>query len=934
MATIKFSTIKNGDTIPFNPLTDVFQFDDPTISAVSGAINQIENNLKFIYADKSFTFGNVSLGQLTSTNVIFSNNSKLIVGDDKSTTINDDSSNMLSSGSTLPDLLYGMGGDDTLNGGVNADVMIGGAGADTYIVDDSGDQTSENDDGLGDSVEASVTYKLDANVENLKLTGTANINGTGNTLDNELVGNSGNNLLDGGEGVDTMSGGAGDDIYIVENSFYKDYYGLIFYGELYDQVEESSSGATGGTDTVRSFISYTLPGNVERLELQDIFGYIYDIDGTGNNLNNTLIGNNDPNTLNGLEGVDTMIGGDSNDIYYVDNNLDVVIEENTATTDNQVDLVKSTINYILTANVEKLQLMGGANINATGNALNNILYANTGDNVFDGGAGIDAVSYQSRIDSKADYAGADAAYTGVLVSLASPGIQPTRGSGKDTFINIENLIGSQYNDWLVGDDKENRLDGFEGADRLVGGDGNDTYIVDNADLVVETNAATTQTDIVLSSVSHVLSANVEQLTLNGTNPINGTGNELPNIIIGNDKANVLDGMAGADQLVGGGGDDSYVVDTLSDTVVEQPSKGVDTVLTNITYELPMNVENLQLLGAENLTGTGNALANLIYANVGNNILDGKGGTNTVSYQFGSLSGVTVDLSLTKPQVTGGSGTDTLSNFSNLTGSSYNDFLVGTNTDNALNGLGGSDTVSYESATAGVTVDLSSKSAQKTGGSGTDTLLNIENLIGSTFNDVIVASIANNVINGGGGTDTVSYATSAAVEVSLAETLIQNTGGSGWDTLTNIENLTGSKSNDILTGNTGDNILNGGTGVDTMTGGDGKDTYVVDNVLDLIIETNTQLAQIDTVQTNVSFVLNDNVENLQLLDTKKVAINGTGNALDNSLTGNAASNTLIGGAGNDTLNGGDGKDTLQGDLGADSFCFNLPEATGSKVMALI
>jgi serralysin len=574
--------------------------------------------------------------------------------------------------------------------------------------------------------------------------------------------------------------------------------------------------------------------------------------------------------------------------------------------------------------------MGGANINATGNKLNNVLYANTGDNVFDGGLGIDTVSYESRVDSKADFAGADAAYAGVLISLDTTGIQYTRGSGKDTFINIENLIGSQYNDTLTGNSKANRLDGSSGADRLIGGDGNDTYIVDNADLVIETNSATTETDIVLSSVSHVLNANVEQLTLTGNDAINGTGNELSNTIIGNSKANFLDGMAGSDQLKGGNGNDSYVVDTISDTVIEQPSEGIDTVLTDISYTLPMNVENLQLLGSDNLSGTGNALANVIYANVGNNVLDGQGGVNTVSYQFGAITGIRVNLSLTAAQVTGGSGTDTLLNgsFSNLTGSSYDDFLIGTDKDNVLDGLGGSDTVSYESATAVITVDLSSKSAQATGGSGKDTLLNIENLNGSNFNDIITVSTANNIINGGGGVDTVSYAGSAAVEVSLVTSDIQNTGGSGRDILINIENLIGSKSNDILIGNTGDNLLNGGAGIDTLTGGDGNDIYIVDNSLDVVIEKNSQLTQIDTVQSNVSFTLSDNVENLQLLDTKKVSINGTGNSLNNSLTGNAASNTLIGGSGNDTLNGGDGKDTLQGDLGADSFCFNLP--SDSKV----
>ncbi len=917
MATFNFNTITNGQSITFNPATDIFQFDDPAINAGLGSITSVGSNLNFVYPGKSFSLMNVSLGQLTSKNITFTSGSKLLVGDDTTNTINDDSSNTLLSGGTQPDLLYGMGGNDTLNGGGNADVMIGGDGADTYIADDEGDQVNETNDSKDqterDIVNASVSYTLNANVEDLVLTGTSNINGTGNALDNILTGNSGDNLLDGGVDYristgDTMRGGNGNDIYLVDTN--------------YDQVEEVSlSNAGGGIDTVRSFVSYTLPNNVENLELQDVFGRIYDIDGTGNALNNLLIGNKDPNVLNGLDGADTMDGGDSSDIYYVDHIGDLVIETNTAVTDNQTDLVKSFINYTLTANVENLQLMSGDDINATGNTLNNIFYANTGDNIFNGLSGTDTVSYEAQLTSKEIYSGANATYTGVVISLAVPGVQATRGSGKDTFIDIENLIGSQYNDSLTGDSKANRLDGSTGADRLIGGEGNDTYVVDGADIVVETSTETTQIDTVLSSVSYILSANVEQLVLTGKDAVNGTGNELTNVITGNGSANVLDGMAGADRLEGGAGNDRYVVDSF-DTVVEQAGMGTDTVLADISYLLPANVENLQLLGSENLSGTGNTLANVIYSNTGDNILKGGGGIDTVSYQFGAITSVRIDLSSTTAQLTGGSGTDTLTGFSNLTGSIYSDFLIGTNTDNVLDGLDGSDTVSYESSSAGITVDLSSKSAQKTGGSGTDTLLNIENLTGSTFNDLITASNANNIISGGSGFDTVSYATSAAVKVSLALTNTQNTGGSGNDTLISIENLTGGKFNDFLLGNSGDNVLNGGLGIDSMSGGDGNDTYLVDNVLDSVIETNKAVTQIDTVQASVSFTLTDNVENLQLLDTKKVGINATGNELDNNLVGNAANNFLSGGAGNDTLNGGAGKDTLQGDAGTDHFSFGF------------
>lgn len=206
------------------------------------------------------------------------------------------------------DSLSGKDGNDYLDGGLGADVMYGGNGNDTYVVDNAGDTTVESGAATGiDTVLSSITLTIGARIENLELTGTANINGGGNSLDNVITGNSGknslygaagsdtligrdgNDYLSGGAGADTMYGGFGNDTYVVDNAG--------------DQTLEAG-GATG-IDTVLSSITRTLGANLENLTLTGSSN----IDGVGNSLDNVIIGNSGNNKLYGGVGADTLNGG-------------------------------------------------------------------------------------------------------------------------------------------------------------------------------------------------------------------------------------------------------------------------------------------------------------------------------------------------------------------------------------------------------------------------------------------------------------------------------------------------------------------------------------------------------------------------------------------------------------------------------------------------
>ena len=159
---------------------------------------------------------------------------------------------------------------------------------------------------------------------------------------------------------------------------------------------------------------------------------------------------------------------------------------------------------------------------------------------------------------------------------------------------------------------------------MIGGTGDDIYLVDNAGGVV-TEKSNEGNDAVNAAITYTLAINVENLTLTGTSSINGIGNSGNNIITGNAGNNILEGGGGADTMIGGTGDDAYVVDNTGDVVTDSANEGTDAVNTSVNYTLGANIENLTLMGVGSINGTGNSGDNLITGNVGNNTLDGSAG---------------------------------------------------------------------------------------------------------------------------------------------------------------------------------------------------------------------------------------------------------------------------------------------------------------------
>lgn len=738
-------------------------------------------------------------------------------------------------GGTGDDALTGNDGDDTFYGGDGNDSMIGWAGNDTYYVTEAGDYIRENANEGTDTVFSAIGgYTLPDNFENLDLQ--SGYSGYGNSLNNNIIGNADNNYLSGGAGDDILEGYAGDDGLdggVGADDMRGDTGDDTYYVDDSGDVVTEYSGE--GTDTVNSSITYTLGSNVENLTLTGTSA----INGTGNSSANTMTGNSGNNTLDGGTGADTMIGGVGDDTYYVDDAGDVVTEYSGEGTDT----LYSSIDYTFVDNIENLFLGGSSNINVTGNSGNNTITGNSGNNILDGSAGNDTI------------------------------------------------------------------DGGTGVDTMIGGTGDDAYYVDDAGDVI-TEYSGEGTDFVNSSITYTLGSNLENLTLTGTSNINGTGNSSANTMTGNsgdnclwgltgndylvggDGNDILEGGVGVDTMIGGTGDDMYYIQDVGDSITENAGEGTDLVKSWTNYTLGANLENLNLYGTSNISGTGNELNNTIYGDASNNALYGMDGNDYLNGAAGADT------------LYGGAGNDTL------------DANVG---DDTLYGGTGDDTYYIQSTSSTIT---------ENSGEGTDSVesyvthtlaSNVENLTlkgtsaingtGNSSANTMTGNSGNNIFYGGAGNDYID--SSAGNDIIYAQ-----------------------DGNDTIIGGTGNDYLEGGSGTDSMTGGTGDDIYFVDNAGDVIVENAGEGT--DTVKAYINYTIGDTIENLTLMGGVN-NINGTGNSLDNTIYGNAGNNIIYGLGGNDTINsaegndiiyGGAGNDNINGHYGDDEYQFSIGDGIDS------
>ncbi len=873
---------------------------------------------------------------------------------------------LVGTGNTLTNIITGNTGSDTLSdGGLGGagDTLTGNSatnGTDTFLVNNTTDVVSEHNAGTSTAlIDSSVSWNLGTHTTNVKhLTLTAgSLTATGNTLSDVL------SDAISGAGHDTLIGNSatnGTDIFNVNSAT--------------DVVSETHLGTS--TALINSSVSWSLATNTTNVNHLTLTGTGAGLTATGNTSADTIIDATTGaggNILTAGTGVATMTDGSTagNDTFVINNASDHVTESHAGGT----GVIDSSVNWSLGTNFVKLDLTNGGSASLTGTGT-----AAGGDTLI-GDAGKDTLSDGSVAPTAGDAmignntAGADS----FIVHNSSDTVTETHGgagvaalvtftgsAGNTSFsidgTGVNNLTLSGA---IATTGTGNTLGGIltgstTGIDALIGNSatGNDTFIVNHASDTVTENGAGAGGNLVKSSISFTLGANLEDLILTAggttaTNAIVGTGNTIGDVLTSN--------ATGIDALIGNstGGNDTFNVNAAGDTVTENGAgAGANLVNSAISFTLGANLEALTLTGASALTATGNTLSNVLTSNTGADILKGNstGGTDTFvvhnvgdavseanvgttalvessdSWALGCAAGKIVhDLTLTGSTglagtgnllaniITGNTGTDTLSDGS---GTGANDTLIGLSTSGTdifvVHNTGDSITETNPGTTA-----LIQSSVSLTLGTGNTNVNNLTltgagnhltatgNIHGDILADATTGTGSNALIgNSTGGNDTF-------VVKNTGDTVTENGAGAGANLVNsaisftlgaNLEDLTltaggTAVSNAIVgTGNTlGDVLISSITGIDRLIGNStgGNDTFNVNVAGDTVTE-NGAGAGANLVNSAISFTLGTNLEKLTL--TGSGGITGTGNTLTNILTSNTGVDTLTGNSstGNDTF----------------------------------
>ncbi|WP_439472442.1 beta strand repeat-containing protein [Brevundimonas sp.] len=466
----------------------------------------------------------------------------------------EDSEGDLVTGGAGPDVLTAGDGDDTLVGSAGNDTLNGGDGTDTadYSGASGGVRVRLNhNDAINDGEGGSDTL---SSIENV----------TGSAFDDVLAGAGGANVLSGGAGYDVLIGLGGNDVLYGGSGAANEMYGGegddIYYVDAQDTVVE---GVNQGYDEVRTTRStLTLAANVEALTYVGGGSFT----GIGNALDNVLTGGAGSDILRGAAGNDTLNGGGGSDTADYLTAAGAVTANLTSGTASDGDGGTDTFNSIE---------------NLRGSAFNDVLYGDAQANTLDGSNGDDTLVGRGGNDILRGGAGIDTAdysdSTSGIVARLSTGVINDGEGGTDFVVSIENVVGGDFNDVIIAFAGDNVLSGGLGYDVLIGGEGNDTlrggtgvanelygglgddiYVVDAYDTIIE--LADEGIDTIQTSLNnYFLAANVENMTFTGTGNFAGAGNALANVITGGDSSDTLTGGGGNDTLNGGLGRDIAVV---------------------------------------------------------------------------------------------------------------------------------------------------------------------------------------------------------------------------------------------------------------------------------------------------------------------------------------------------------------------------------------